>query len=721
MSKLQKRQSIIGILVTGFLVLVAGILVFISNKENSHEANYAATSISLTPGRNETEINITWHAPANIANGIIEYTEKENKGQFSTAASQKAESAQSKDIDHFLENEATLKKLEPSTEYIYRLGDGKGNWTEKKQFKTGDSQNFNFLMMGDPQIGSSGNRVSDAEAWENTLSKAVSMFPDSSFVQTAGDQVENPDSEEEYEGFFSPKLLEEIPMATTVGNHDEGDLYAYHANTPNQSESLGETDNSPGNYYFTYGNTLIMNLNTNNKDGKEHEQFMQETIAATENLDIKWKLVVFHHSIYSMGGHSSSYDILDLRKALVPVFDEFDIDASLMAHDHSYARSYQMKGFQPLKNQMVQNGAVINPEGTLYITANSSSGSKFYELANSKGPYAAVKQQVQVPTFMNVNVTSDSMEFTTYRTDTLEVTDSYKIIKDDSIEVVLPGMKELKINISETVIPRTNSPFYPAVQVTGEGINTEGGPYDLLSSEISYQTSPEGQISIDAEGEVIVSDNAEPGEVEMWGEIMLDGQTFVSDKMVIELVEPDEKEIINAESTWTYLDDGADPGSDWKEEEFDDSEWKTAEGPFGYPEGEERPLFSEVETVLDYGADEDKKYATSYFRTEFTIEDIAAIGDKGVVEFEVDDSVILYLNGTEIGRFNAPEGVFRFDEYLEDTSTGSILDETRTERMYLTAEQLKGLREGSNVLAAEVHQSRPDSSDLYWAMRLLTN
>ena len=79
---------------------------------------------------------------------------------------------------------------------------------------------YNFLFMGDPQIGSSGNIAVDTEGWVNTVNKAIEKFPNTSFIQSAGDQVNNANSEEEYAGFFTPEQLKQYPTATTIGNHD---------------------------------------------------------------------------------------------------------------------------------------------------------------------------------------------------------------------------------------------------------------------------------------------------------------------------------------------------------------------------------------------------------------------------------------------------------------------------------------------------------------------
>ena len=184
-------------------------------------------------------------------------------------------------------NEATITDIEGSSEYVYRIGDGKGNWSETYSFKTQKTDSYNFLFTGDPQIGSSGNIAKDTEGWVNTLNKALEKFPTTSFIQSAGDQVNKSDSEEEYTGYFAPEQLKKYPTATTIGNHDNSQTYEYHFNTPNQNPALGNSNNAGGNYYFTYGDTLIMNLNSNNKNAAQHAQFMEETIAAKSRFQME--------------------------------------------------------------------------------------------------------------------------------------------------------------------------------------------------------------------------------------------------------------------------------------------------------------------------------------------------------------------------------------------------------------------------------------------------
>ncbi|MEH7391623.1 metallophosphoesterase family protein [Bacillus sp. JJ1503] len=679
---------------------------------------YDASYIFFAPGADETKYNFSWYSPQTDVPGVIEYAKvtdgKPETAKTVTATLEPASSG-------YQANEVTITDIEGSSEYVYRLGDGNGKWSESYSFKTQKTDSYNFLFTGDPQIGSSGNIGKDTEGWVSTLNKAIERFPNTSFIQSAGDQVNDANSEEEYAGFFAPGKLKQYPTATTIGNHDNSRVYEYHFNTPYQNPALGNSNNAGGDYYFTYGDTLIMNLNSNNKNAAEHTQFMEETIEATKDRDFKWKFVVFHHSIYSAASHSLEAGIIKLREDLVPTFDKLNIDVVLMGHDHSYVRTYQMKNLQPLKNQMIaEDGSVINPEGTLYLTANSSSGSKYYNLKDPEF-YSADRSQLRVPTFTNIEVTPTSLAFTTYRVDTMEVTDSYKIVKDPSIEVVLPALESVSLEASSNVVPTEPSTFYPEVSLNVTGKNVDGGVYDIAFEDITYKTSPEGELSISQDGKVTVGEGAKPVKVQVWAEVTNEGKAFETEKVTIQIVEHAEQTIFEKWSNWKYLDDGSDQGTAWRAPDFDDSSWMSGVAPLGYSASENRPMFGRVNTVINYGPDASNKIPTYYFRTSFEVEDLSKIGDVGHINFGIDDSVILYLNGHEIGRHNLPEGEIGYDKYLSDLSGSNVADESRYETFTLDAADLAHLVKGTNVLAAEVHQDRPTSSDIYWDMEFITS
>src|SRR5699024_10813030 len=96
--------------------------------------------------------------------------------------------------------------------------------------------------------------------------------------------------------------------------------------------------------------------------------------------DVKWKTVIFHNSVYSTASHVNDGDIIKRREQLPAEFENLDIDVVLMGHDHVYTRTYMMVeengSIVPDKTEEVQS-SVTNPEGVLYLTASSASGSKY--------------------------------------------------------------------------------------------------------------------------------------------------------------------------------------------------------------------------------------------------------------------------------------------------------------------------------------------------------
>ena len=308
----------------------------------------------------------------------------------------------------------------------------------------------------------------DAFAWNRTLEIASAQNPDLNFVISAGDQVNKTGQakEEEYAGYLSPDVLAGLPVATTIGNHDSLNAdYMYHFNNPNATE-YGATQ-AGGDYYYSYGNGLFIVLNTNNYNVAEHEQTIREAIAS--DPDAAWRIVTIHQDIYGSGLDHSDTDGMILRTQLTPIFDEYDIDVVLQGHDHTYSRSKLLYGdgqthgtyefrlnedgsdydwdnayntqtdekipLYPVEGDtagtaahdafQADNGCytiedttgntVVNPKGTLYMTANSASGSKFYELIAAQQDYIAERSQNWLPSYSVIDMDEDSFTIDTYQ------------------------------------------------------------------------------------------------------------------------------------------------------------------------------------------------------------------------------------------------------------------------------------------------------------------
>lgn len=375
------------------------------------ETTVEQKALNLTIGEDETKMNLTWYANTNTS-GTVQLAKAgamingEFPSQFTTV---EATNNQANDKG-FYYNQATLANLEENTKYVYRVVNG-DQVSKIYDFTTKDFDgSYNFIFAGDPQIGASGSASKDTEGWDKTLSDSINKF-NPNFILSAGDQVNTASDENQYSGYLEHEELTSVPQATTIGNHDSSsNAYTQHFNLPNET-AKGETA-AGTDYWYVYNNTLFMNINTNNTSTAEHKAFMKEAIK--ENQDVRWKVVVFHHSVYSVASHSVESSILKRREELTPVFDDLGIDVVLMGHDHVYVRSNMMKGMK-VSQETKDLTSVTDPEGILYLTANSASGSKYYDIkTNISTDFVAKMDQSKQRSISNIEVSENSFKVTTY-------------------------------------------------------------------------------------------------------------------------------------------------------------------------------------------------------------------------------------------------------------------------------------------------------------------
>lgn len=409
-------------------------------------------AVSLEVGATEASRNINWLGTSS-AESYVEYAAKpadykEGDAFPEDAATKVAATQAAATRAGYQSNKATLSNLAANTTYLYRVGNSE-KWSDPVEFSTkalGADQAFNFLFAGDPQIGAGNAGVqANLQGWSNTLNRALKKLGGADFLVSAGDQINDRGNEGQYDAYYAPEALKSLAQATTVGNHDNGSTrYTDYNNMPNVSDkgsTASSTGAQSGDYWYTYNGVLFMDLNSNNLSTAEHKAFMQDAIAKNPNAE--WKIVVFHHSVYSLATHYKDSDVKQRRNELPPVFSELGIDAVLMGHDHYFTRTYLIKDGNPVvpEGHDVSKGEeapteVVNPgEGeVLYLTANSASGSKYYNLNSSLTPNAlpswvANQDQSKRQTITNVSVTANELKFDTYYTDQdeLQPLDSFTI------------------------------------------------------------------------------------------------------------------------------------------------------------------------------------------------------------------------------------------------------------------------------------------------------
>ena len=468
------------------------------NQWTSISTNYE--NVSITPGADETQLNFAWYSKVDsrkseTAKVKIVYGKKAKNNKIVPGKSELIEkktvdedgvaNGVADDVDgKYYSNKVTVTDLKPNTDYYYQVCTGQNEkgedvWSDMQKVSTKDTDEFSFLYVGDPQIGASSgqtdsentvmggtkgdpnnfNARNDAYNWNKVLKGAVKNHPDVSFMVSAGDQVNSATSEAEYAGYLSAEVLASLPVATTIGNHDSSSKqYSYHYNNPNVDKMDATGAKEAGtDYYYRYGNTLFIVIDTNNYNCGTHEKNIKTAIE--NNKDAKWRVVTFHQDIYGSGYDHSDSDGIVLRTQLTPIFDEYDIDVVLQGHDHTYSRTYQLTSDGEEHNHEVamnsghenflaendcyeiksdvKGGTITNPEGTVYYEANSATGSKFYNLIPVQQNYIAERSQTWTPTYSVVNVTDDTFSVTTYDATTQEPvagSSTYTIKKTDGSE-----------------------------------------------------------------------------------------------------------------------------------------------------------------------------------------------------------------------------------------------------------------------------------------------
>jgi len=157
-----------------------------------------------------------------------------------------------------------------------------------------------------------------------------------------------------------------------------------------------------------------------------------------------------------------------------------------------------------------------------------------------------------------------------------------------------------------------------------------------------------------------------------------------------------ENDLIKREDDWLYWADTQTPPDGWRVAQIEENKWATGTAPLGYGES-----FVNTEINNYVGGD---KLTTAYFVKTFTIEDASKAANI-MLSYMYDDGLIVYLNGKEVARENMGEGWHGYGDF----ATTWVGQEGVYKSVSVPASLL---RNGENVLAAEVYQASAESSDL---------
>jgi 3',5'-cyclic AMP phosphodiesterase CpdA len=153
------------------------------------------------------------------------------------------------------------------------------------------------------------------------------------FVLMMGDNMygsENArDFQRKFEVPYKPVLDKGVKFYASLGNHDSTNQRMY------------KLFNMNGERFYTFkpkDGVRFFALDSNYMD-RTQLQWLEKELAASGS---DWKIMFFHHPIYSSGGRHGSDTAL--RDQLEPLFVKYGVDVVMAGHEHFYERLKPQKG-----------------------------------------------------------------------------------------------------------------------------------------------------------------------------------------------------------------------------------------------------------------------------------------------------------------------------------------------------------------------------------------
>jgi len=408
-------------------------------------------------------------------------------------------------------------------------------------------------------------------------------------------------------------------------------------------------------------------------------QWLKDALAGST---APWKIVYFHHAPYSSGTHESTSD-------MQWPFREWGADLVLSGHDHDYERvvvdglPYVVTGtgggdlreFSPDQAEGTQVGldmvfGAVLMEITaerLRLSFHTVGGAWYDQVDLVKGERFDDTRSLVAGgadwRYLDDGVGADGWEEPGFDDSAWARGPAPLGYGDDDIatEVSFGGDSGNK-HITTWFRRSFELPGPAGVRALQVSLRRDDGAMVYLNGHLVLRSNmPDGTVTVDTTATTGVSGDEE----RTWhsasiNPALLEGGTNVlavevhqaeassSDLALdLELTATVGQALLSSGDTWQYLDTGAEPAEGWSGLDFDASDWATGPSPLGFGQGDEA-------TTVQYG-DPKNKYTTSWFRSEFKVDDPSGYGALRL-RLVRDDGAIVYLNGRGGLRPDLPAG-----------------------------------------------------------------
>lgn len=377
--KEKKKRIVIGI---GVLILIiAGVVAFLLYDSGDDSIG---NQIILSQTAEDT-MTVSWTSERKY-DGVISWKAAESKAQC--VEIRKGE---------YYRYSAEMSGLQKGQSYQYRIGDGT-TMSKKRTLHFAEEEAFSFLYIGDIQYQL---RDRDYAIWGESMSDIYDENKDVAFGIFAGDMVDKAPDVKDWTAFFSnaESVFSQIPMMTTVGNHETSITPAMYLNMmalPDDSALPEEV------YSFDYGNVHFISLNScllleERQKTENYQQILADVNKWLEKdlkeSNAKWKIVYMHHPMYPVVDDNDVYQVL--RDSWESFFKEYGVDLVMCGHQHVYMRT------EPI-------------QGITYVMANSGEKQSYYMNEGTKLPEYIETIYEENSNYVRVDVTKNTLMIRAY-------------------------------------------------------------------------------------------------------------------------------------------------------------------------------------------------------------------------------------------------------------------------------------------------------------------
>jgi predicted phosphodiesterase len=196
-----------------------------------------------------------------------------------------------------------------------------------------EAEIFRFIALGDTGTGGKGQLAIANQMVKYHAEKhydTVLLLGDNIYPNGDASELTN-----KFEKPYAELLQRGVRFHAVLGNHDQGGR---------EGQINYKPFNMGGRAYYSFveGNGLVefFALDSNIMD-KAQLDWLEAALSASK---ARWKIVFFHHPIYSSSKkHGSS---TNLRALLEPLFVRYGVAAAFSGHDHVYERIKLQQGVQ---------------------------------------------------------------------------------------------------------------------------------------------------------------------------------------------------------------------------------------------------------------------------------------------------------------------------------------------------------------------------------------